>query len=76
MSNTTVLHFEIVPSTCSIYNSFNTSSFLVWSIPVRLDVPSTNFLSTSVILAGTGARGSVVVEALCYKPERRGFEIR
>jgi hypothetical protein len=23
-----------------------------------------------------GARGSVVVEALCYKPEDRGFETR
>jgi hypothetical protein len=23
-----------------------------------------------------GARGSVVVKALCYKPEGRGFEIR
>jgi hypothetical protein len=24
----------------------------------------------------SGARGSVVVKALCYKPERRGFETR
>jgi hypothetical protein len=25
---------------------------------------------------GDGARGSVVVKALCYKPEDRGFDIR
>jgi hypothetical protein len=25
---------------------------------------------------GVGARGSVVVKALCYKPEGRGFETR
>jgi hypothetical protein len=28
------------------------------------------------IIGGTGARGSVVVKALCYKPEGRGFETR
>jgi hypothetical protein len=26
--------------------------------------------------AGDGARGSVVVKALCYKPEGRGFDSR
>jgi hypothetical protein len=29
-----------------------------------------------LILSGKGARGRVVVKALCYKPEGRGFETR
>jgi hypothetical protein len=29
-----------------------------------------------VIITGIGARGSVVVKALCYKLEGRGFDIR
>jgi hypothetical protein len=28
------------------------------------------------LLNSNGARGSVVVKALCYKPEGRGFETR
>jgi hypothetical protein len=28
------------------------------------------------ILEATGARGTVVVKALCYKPEGRGFDTR
>jgi hypothetical protein len=28
------------------------------------------------LLNGWGVRGSVVVKALCYKPEGRGFETR
>jgi hypothetical protein len=30
----------------------------------------------NVYQVGKGARGSVVVKALCYKPEGRGFETR
>jgi hypothetical protein len=40
-------------------------------------VPTQNgkLLITS-LLSGEGAHGTVVVEALCYKPEGRGLEIR
>jgi hypothetical protein len=31
---------------------------------------------TLMLLLVLGARGSVVVKALCYKPEGRGFETR
>jgi hypothetical protein len=34
---------------------------------------SANYLT---IIAGMGARGSLVVKALCYKPEGSGFETR
>jgi hypothetical protein len=34
-----------------------------------------NTISYSSVLK-LGARGSVVVKALCYKPESRGFDIR
>jgi hypothetical protein len=34
------------------------------------------FAGFTLIFSFTGTRGSVVVEALRYKPEGRGFEIR
>jgi hypothetical protein len=40
--------------------------------------PSTaqNFFYLSLVFINVGARGSIVVKALCYKPEGRGFETR
>jgi hypothetical protein len=34
------------------------------------------FYLQSVLVHSGGARGSVVVKALCYKPEGRGFDSR
>jgi hypothetical protein len=33
-------------------------------------------LNLALLTLGTGTRGSVVVKALCYKPEGRGFDTR
>jgi hypothetical protein len=37
------------------------------------NVPIFNLLDTNIFI---GARGNVVVKALCYKPEDRGFDTR
>jgi hypothetical protein len=37
-------------------------------------VNSLQFTLTLVFMIGLGARSSIVVEALCYKPEERGFD--
>jgi hypothetical protein len=42
------------------------SAILTWSV----------FFGTVIYLAGAYSRCSVVVKALCYKPEGRGFETR
>jgi hypothetical protein len=34
------------------------------------------FIELELVLLWLGARGSVVLKALCYKPEGRGFDIR
>jgi hypothetical protein len=47
----------------------------VWIIPQLLLQFVTNLAYLSVCIIW-GARGSVVVKALCYKPEGRGFETR
>jgi hypothetical protein len=39
-------------------------------------VPSVVMFSYLALVKVKGARGSVVVKALCYKPEGRGFETR
>jgi hypothetical protein len=32
------------------------------------------YINITIKILGGGARGSVVVKALCYKPEGRGFD--
>jgi hypothetical protein len=44
-----------------------------WTVSVHLSTSDQIFLS---IPRMSGARGSVVVKALCYKPERLGFDTR
>jgi hypothetical protein len=42
-----------------------------------MNTPMIFFLEFVVVLVSrVGARGSVVVKALCYKPEGHGFETR
>jgi hypothetical protein len=43
---------------------------------VRSRIHATEFVFVFVFFRHMGARGSVVVEALCYNPEGRGFETR
>jgi hypothetical protein len=57
-------------SLCSqvyMYHYINIKAFISISNRVSLHVPP---------YMNLGARGSVVVKALCYKPEGRGFETR
>jgi hypothetical protein len=40
----------------------------------RTFLPRNIIMFTFVVLISVGARGSVVVKALCYKPGGRGFD--
>jgi hypothetical protein len=41
--------------------------------PVHTNTSCLSKINFNLAYGGRGARGSVVVEALCYKPERRGI---
>jgi membrane-associated PAP2 superfamily phosphatase len=53
---------------------FHSVSYLLWRLFVALLLAM--FLEIKAVLIWPSARGSVMVKALCYKPEGRRFDTR
>jgi hypothetical protein len=74
--NNTALQQGMVFSTRSISSFYEQEKFAVAFINQEIEMKHPEVLLIYFMLGWSEARGNVVVKALCYKLEGRGFETR